>query len=122
MTFYNQPQTPCGGVSLAAPAGFDGGFRLALDRLPAGIERLVLVAAIDGPGTMRQLTQSRLALVAEGREQLVFPFQGSDFAEERALILAEIYRKEGPGASAQPARGLTAGSMPWCAILGGSQP
>lgn len=95
MTFFNQPQTPCGGVRLADPAGFPSGFRLALERLPATIERLVFVAALDGPGTMRQLSSGRLGLLADGREVAAFTFQGADFADERALMLAEIYRKDG---------------------------
>ena len=41
MTFFNQAQTPCGGVQLGSPAGFGAGFRLALDRLPPSIDRLL---------------------------------------------------------------------------------
>lgn len=95
MTFFNQPQTPCGGVQLASPAGFMAGFRLALDRLPSSIERLVFVAAIDGAGTMRQLTDGRVCLIEGGQIKAIFALRGSDFADERALMLAEIYRKGG---------------------------
>jgi stress response protein SCP2 len=95
MTFFNQPRTPCGGVQLGSPAGFGAGFRLALDQLPSSIDRLVFVAAIDGAGTMRQLTAGRVCLIEQGQIKATFALRGSDFADERALMLAEIYRKGG---------------------------
>ena len=95
MTFFNQPQTPCGGVQLVSPQGFGSGFRLALEQLPQTIDRLVFVAAIDGTGTMRQLTSGRVCLIEQGQVKATFALRGSDFADERALMLAEIYRKAG---------------------------
>lgn len=75
LVFFNQPATPCGGVRLASPAGSATGFDLALDRLPGTIERLVFVAAIDGPGTMGELTSGQVVLTA-GERRAVFAFTG----------------------------------------------
>ncbi|WP_103975245.1 vWA domain-containing protein [Methylovulum psychrotolerans] len=97
MTFYNQPETPCGGVGLSA-AGGDGDqarFTCRLPNLPDGIESLVFTAAIDGKGSMRQIQQGYLRFLVSGLEIARFAFTGGDFQDEKALMLGEIYRKDG---------------------------
>jgi stress response protein SCP2/very-short-patch-repair endonuclease len=95
MTFFNQPKTPCGGVAIAP--GLDGAACLTfdLDLLPASIERMVLTAAIDGSGSMSQLSAGHVRILRDGQEAAKFAFAGTDFDSERALMLAEIYRKDG---------------------------
>ncbi|TCT19587.1 TerD family protein [Thiobaca trueperi] len=95
MTFFNQPTTPCGGVALATPAGDTAGFAIDLARLPATIQRLTVTAAIDGAGTMSRIASGHIRFVDGGSETGRFAFTGSDFAQERALMLLEIYRKDG---------------------------
>ncbi len=95
MTFFNQPATPCGGVALATPAGDAAGFSIDLARLPATIQRLTVTAAIDGAGTMSRIASGHIRFVDGGSETGRFAFTGSDFAQERALMLLEIYRKDG---------------------------
>jgi len=93
MVFFNQPSTPCAGITQIEIAGFNTGFALALDRLPPSIVRLVLVAASDGQDTMQQLTSGRVVFIADGQDAATFAFQGQDFAQERAVMLLELYRK-----------------------------
>ncbi|MBK1724593.1 VWA domain-containing protein [Thiocystis violacea] len=95
MVFFNQPESPCRGLRLSSSTDSVSAFDLALDRLPRTIERLVFVAAIDGQGSMRQLTNGRVALRQDEGEVATFAFQGSDFDQERALMLIELYRKAG---------------------------
>lgn len=96
MTFFNQPRTPCGGVEVRTGSGGDtAAFALQLARLPANIDRLVVTASIDGGGVMSQLQSGHVRLQAGGRELARFAFAGSDFAQEKAVMLAEIYRKDG---------------------------
>ncbi|PTQ90760.1 TerD family protein [Agitococcus lubricus] len=97
MTFFNQPKTPCGGVKMIPSTGKDGTtFAINLGLLPSTIDRLVITAAIDGTGTMNQLREgSYLRLLAQGEEKARFAFAGRDFAEEKALMLGELYRKQG---------------------------
>ncbi|APA68146.1 VWA domain-containing protein [Janthinobacterium sp. 1_2014MBL_MicDiv] len=96
MTFFNQPRTPCGGVEArAASHGDNAAFAFQLARLPAGVERLVLTASIDGGGVMSQLQAGHVRLQAGGRELARFAFAGADFAQEKAVMLAELYRKDG---------------------------
>ncbi|MCC7697022.1 VWA domain-containing protein [Janthinobacterium sp. EB271-G4-7A] len=96
MTFFNQPRTPCGGVEArSGSAGDMTEFAMQLARLPASIDRLVVTASIDGGGVMSQLQSGHVRLQAGGRELARFTFAGSDFAQEKAVMLAEIYRKDG---------------------------
>ncbi|MDO8416592.1 MAG: VWA domain-containing protein [Agitococcus sp.] len=95
MTFFNQPNTPCGGVALRPAAGNAAQFSIDLTRLPKTIERLVLTAALDGNGTMAQVTAGQVSVGQDRQPAGVFTFAGQDFKDERALILVEFYRKEG---------------------------
>jgi len=95
MSFFNQPASPCGGVVLRrrgdAVDGF--GFRLAL--LPAQVERIVITASIDGGGVMSQLAHGHLKLHGADGEFARFTFTGADFAQEQAVMLGELYRRDG---------------------------
>ena len=96
MSFFNQPRTPCGGVEMRAGNNGDmATFALQLARLPASVDRLVVTASIDGGGVMSQLQAGHVRLQAGGRELARFAFSGLDFAQEKAVMLAELYRKDG---------------------------
>lgn len=101
MTFFNQPVTPCGGVRVLADTGGQAGvqgFSFDLARLPATVERVVVTASIDGVGVMSQLQSGYLRLYADDAvdgEFARFAFTGADFASERALMVGEIYRRNG---------------------------
>lgn len=95
MTFFNQPQSPCGGVSLQ-PASDDAClFAFDLQRLPASIQRLVITATVDAPASMGQLNSGHLRFLDGPLETGRFELKGSDYAAERALMLLECYRKDG---------------------------
>jgi stress response protein SCP2 len=82
-------------------------FQIDLALLPASIDRLVITAAIDGTGTMNQLRDgSYLRFIANGQESSRFNFSGKDFAEEKALMLGELYRKNGEWRFCAVAQGL----------------
>lgn len=95
MTFFNQPKTPCGAVELSTPQGDNLGFLCQLNKLPNSIERLVFTAAIDGDSTMRHISNGYLRFLVQGQEVARFAFSGADFQDEKALMLGELYRKEG---------------------------
>jgi stress response protein SCP2/uncharacterized protein YegL len=90
MTFFNQPATPCGGVTMSAGSGTTS-FAIDTARLPAAIDQLVITASVDGAGTLGQLGASSMQLGTAAS----FEFGGSDFAQERAAMLGNIYRKDG---------------------------
>ncbi|WP_296943927.1 VWA domain-containing protein [uncultured Massilia sp.] len=93
MTFFNQGATPCGGVRLEG----DGTFAFALDRLPARVARVVVTASVDAHrgGTMAQLRAGALRLRGRDGEFARFDVTGADFAREQAVMLGEVYRKDG---------------------------
>ena len=94
MTFFNQPSTPCCGVSLSTPTGDSAGFAITLQKLPTTIHHLTITAAIDGSGTMSQLKNGYVRFLSKGTEVARFDFAGADFSAERALMLLDIYRKD----------------------------
>jgi len=110
MIFYNQATSPCAGVALSNPAGSSSvGFDLILDRLPTSIDRLVFTAAIEGTGTMRQLQRGQVFLRANGIDLASFNLSGSDFDQERAVMLFELYRKDGTWRISATGQGFNGG-------------
>lgn len=116
MTFYNQPSTPCGAVKL------DGSlFQIDLARLPASIDALVLTMAIDGPGVMSMLGSGQLVLRTHGGSEVAnCAIEGSSFANERALMLLEIYRKDGAWRTCFIGQGFNGGLDALIRHFGGS--
>lgn len=106
MIFFNQPSSPCGSVKQS-----DGGeFRLALAGLPASIDRLVFTASIDGNGAMSDVRASHFAIKdASGHEVARCEFSGATFAAEKAIMVADIYRKNGEWRLASNLQGYNAG-------------
>lgn len=94
MTFFNQPKTPCGAIELVIKDSFVV-FSCQLSKLPSTIDRLVFAAAIDGNQTMKAIKSGYLKFKSSGKETGQFTFTGQDFQEEKALMLGEIYRKDG---------------------------
>jgi stress response protein SCP2 len=120
MTFFNQPETPCGGVMLSTPAGDQEGFAFDLGRLPPAIERLTVTAALDGPGAMSRIGKGHVRFLADGREIARYAFAGTDFAEERALMLLEIYRKDGVWRASASGQGFDGGLAALVQFFGGT--
>ena len=91
MVFYNQRSSPNAEVRLLQDGSAGAQFELNLAMLPASIAKLVFTAAIDGAGTLRALRS--LAFQVGGAH--TFRLTAEDFAQEKAIIIAEIYRKAG---------------------------
>ena len=116
MVFYNQLASPEGAVRLeqaAAPARF----AVNLDLLPASIGKLVFVAAIDGAQTMRSLGACALTIGSAVR----FPWSGADFGDEKAVIVAELYRRDGTWRFGAVGQGFNGGLSALLAHFGGSE-
>ncbi|WPL19670.1 General stress protein 16U [Thiorhodovibrio winogradskyi] len=128
MVFFNQPSSPCGGVALDATGaqanapgtGNNASFAIALDRLPASIERLTLTAALDGAGSMSGIGHGHVRFMDEARDVARFAFSGSDFAAERALMLLELYRKNGIWRAGALGQGFNGGLAALVEHFGGS--
>ncbi|GHF14634.1 hypothetical protein GCM10010359_14910 [Streptomyces morookaense] len=94
--FYNQPASPEGAIRQLGPqAGDTESFQVSLDRIPAHIHKLAFTATVDGEGLMSQTGPGCIRLVAGGVEIARYSFTGAEFSTERAVMLADVYRKDG---------------------------
>ena len=91
MVFYNQKSAPGGACELFRLENGKASFRVRLGLLPDKIEKLTLVASIDGQGQMSQIQNA----VFQAGTSFMFSLKGSDFAAEKAVMVAEIYKKSG---------------------------
>jgi tellurite resistance protein TerA len=116
MVFYNQLASPGDAVKLDLSSG-KARFAVNLDALPAAIAKLVFVAAIDGAQTMRSLGASRMTIGSA----VQFPWSGADFGDEKAVIVGEIYRKDGQWRFGAVGQGFNGGLSALLAHFGGTE-
>lgn len=94
MIFYNQPQSPCGSLTLTQNDSQIVSFDVNLATLTPQIERLVLTLTIDGHQTMAQLPAMAINLQSQQQTVASFPIDGSMFQQEKALMALELYKKD----------------------------
>ncbi|ARF57308.1 TerD family protein [Streptomyces gilvosporeus] len=93
--FFNQPKSPEESIQLlGAQAGDAESFRVTLDKIPPHIRKLSFTAALDGPGQVSQIGPGHIRIVAGGEEVARYPFNGSEFSTERAVMLGDFYLKD----------------------------
>lgn len=96
MIFYNQPNSPCGALNLTKNEPKFTQFSLDLNRVPSTIQKLVVTLTVDGHDVMRNLGNSSVNLVnMQGQTLATFALDGTMFAQERAIMALEIYKKDG---------------------------
>ncbi|WP_073496821.1 TerD family protein [Actinacidiphila paucisporea] len=96
--FYNHPAADDGSVQLLGKTPTDNGSedRIGLDlaATPADVERIVLAASRYGGAGFGDLEDLRLTLADRGGEELL-GFSVDGLGEMRAVIFAELYRRDG---------------------------
>ncbi|MET8831435.1 TerD family protein [Streptomyces sp. NPDC004610] len=93
--FFNQPKSPEESLQLlGAQAGDTESFRVTLDQVPQQIQKLSFTAALDGAGQLSQIGPGYIRIVAGGEEVARYPFDGSEFSTERAVMLGDFYVKD----------------------------
>ena len=108
MIFYNQTSSPNNELTYSQTHnGAD--FTVNLSSLPPAISRLVFTVSIDGPGDMSAISSHTLTLSQGGTPALTLTLSGGDFQQERAIISAEIYRKDSEWRFAAVAGGFNGG-------------
>jgi stress response protein SCP2 len=120
MTFFNQPQTPCNGVSVSFSTN-SAIFLCDLNKLPSTIETLSFTAAIDGSQTMNQMKSGYLKFLVNRQEVAWFNFSGLDFSSEKALMLGDIYRKNGEWRFSAVGQGFNGGLSALLKHFGGEE-
>ena len=93
--FFNQRASPEGALRMIGSQSGDAEtFEIDLTKLPASIQKLVFVLTVDGAGEMKSLQSGYFRLEAGGQEVARFPFSGADFGAEKAIMVAEVYKKD----------------------------
>ncbi|HEX4429373.1 MAG TPA: TerD family protein [Frankiaceae bacterium] len=88
--FYNQPNGP--GVQLQPPSTL----QLNLPAVPAEIEKIVLTASLDGTGPATFGAAGQVSVsVRDGSGAEAASFAPTGLGPETALLLVEIYRRQG---------------------------
>ena len=116
MVFYNQLASPADAIKLDL-AGGKARFAVNLSALPETIHKLVFVAAIDGNGTMRASGASTITL----GDVVQFPMSGADFQDEKAVIVGEVYRKDGVWRFGAVGQGFNGGLSALLKHFGGTE-
>jgi tellurite resistance protein TerA len=109
--FYGQPRAPSGAVTVEPAAGV-----VTIDprTLPAGIERVVIAVSIDAAVAGLDAFRRYQGLVLEGRDEQLsvrFALSTSGMAES-ALILAEVYVRNGAWKIRALGQGFAGGLAP----------
>ena len=86
---------PDGSVVLTGAETEAARVQIDLATLPGAVERLVFATWLPAGATMASLSAGRFALAADGEEVAELTFSGRDFPTETALIVAELYVKDG---------------------------
>ncbi|AZN36946.1 TerD family protein [Iodobacter ciconiae] len=115
MVFFNQKSCPGDAVVLELGAG-SARFMTDLARLPESIHKLVFAASISGEGTMRQLANSSMCL-----GNVEFALTGADFQDEKAVIVGELYRRDGQWRFAAVGQGFSGGLSALLKHFGGTE-
>lgn len=92
--FYNQTSSPEQAIVMKnSAAGVC--FSIDLKKLPPFIKKLVITVAADDQAAMKDVESGRLSIGAAGQNLADYSFAGSQFQQEKAVILCEIYEKDG---------------------------
>ena len=95
MIFFNQKNSPCESLKIVNAQGADAAtFKINLAGIPNNIKKLVFTATLDGAETMSQVRSGYLRVADDANDLLKFDFDGTQFKQEKALIVGELYFKE----------------------------
>lgn len=90
MVFYNQKESPNREIILVNDVP-NSEFSINLSKLPDSISKLVFTAAID---PSQNSNMSQLGSINFSMNDWSFSTTGSDFQQEKAVMIVEIYKKE----------------------------
>ncbi len=93
MIFYNQTVSPNNEIRYDM-SGNTSRFIITLGKLPASINKLVFTVNIDGTQTMGMMARTEFRLF-QNNNALDMVMVGNDFKSEKAVILIELYKKNG---------------------------
>lgn len=93
--FFNQKKSPGGGIELLDVTSDDeSSIRININNLPRTIKKLVFTATVDADESLSALKRGELAIIFESRIVGRFSFNGTNFSEEKSIIIGEVYLKD----------------------------
>ena len=123
MVFYNQPASPCKQIVLshydsdpAAHKKLHANYDVNLASLPANVDSLFFVLSSDAP---LKAVQSIVAGIHQGAAAASATYLSADFADQRACMLLQIYRKGGVWRLSNVAQGFNGGLASIVQYFGG---
>lgn len=90
--FYNQLTSPEKSIVKLQDRNV---FEIDVKLLPQTIKKIVLCVSVDGKCTMKSVQSGSLKFIDGLKEVGEFKIQGKDYSNEKSVILAEIYEKDG---------------------------
>lgn len=90
--FYNQLNSPEGSIKKVQDENI---FEINIKLLPSTIKKIVLCLTLDGECTMKDVVNGSLKFIEGTKEIGEFKVKGTDYTNEKSIILTEIYEKEG---------------------------
>lgn len=118
--FFNQLSSPEGAI-VKQTASVADSFLINLKKLPEKIDKLIFAVAIDGPLSMKDLKMGQLHFLEKGVEVASYTFFGADFQNEKAIIVAELYRKNREWRFSIVGQGFNGGLSALLAHFGGTE-
>ncbi|MEM8740715.1 MAG: TerD family protein [Pseudomonadota bacterium] len=111
MIFFNQPEHSGGAVRLSK-AGNGSKFDLRMPGIPAELEKIAVTATIDGSANFGALQTAKIVIRdGSGSEAIRFDMKLSG-RSEAALILGEVYRRQGAWKFRAVGQGFNGGLQP----------
>lgn len=119
MIFYNQTSSPNNEITYT-PENNAAKFNVNLSTLPASINKLIFTVSIDGDDIMGNISNHSFQLSQNDALALSMELNGSDFANEKAIICVELYLKDEWRINAV-AKGFNGGLSALLAAYGGTE-
>ncbi|MCI9053304.1 MAG: tellurium resistance protein [Lachnospiraceae bacterium] len=118
--FYNQLHTPENAVSMKIDKNM-ASFFIDFKKIPAFIKKLVITVAADGNTTMKDIKKGEFSVLANQQRIANFVISGENYEKEKAIILAEIYEKDGIWRLSLVSSGFNGGLSALLAYFGGEE-
>jgi stress response protein SCP2 len=92
----HQPESFEGSVAIGAGADHDtAAIAVQLGRVPASVQTVRIALIGDARLSADDLDEAWLRLLVDGRQTARWDFTGSELSGERAIIVADLYRRDG---------------------------
>lgn len=118
--FYNQLHTPENAVSMKTDKNITS-FLIDFKKIPAFIKKLVITVAADGNSMIKDIKRGEFSVLANQQTIAHFAILGENYEKEKAIILAEIYEKDGIWRLSLVSSGFHGGLSALLAHFGGEE-